>query len=179
MDSCDWPGREYETVMIPQGETNGCRATHAAASMETIKPQRLVTSIILWHLICVRDAAINLKCHTTTYLMRYQATRGRQSGATWHLSKKMSYSWLLRRQSAPSLSLQLRAFRGSAFPTPAQIKLHHCGPAAGDDAHNTKTIHTDWRVNRPARAQAATLARICYRNVYIWVGRAETWPEAQ
>lgn len=82
-------------------------------------------------------------------------------------------------QSAPSLSLQLRAFRGSTIPTPAQIKLHHCRPAAGDGAHNTKSIHTDVRVNRQARAQAVKLARICYRNVYIWVGRAETWPEAQ
>lgn len=136
----------------PAGRDERLQGTHAAASMETIKAQRLMTSIILWHLICVRDGAINMKCHTTTYLMRYQATRGRQTGTTWHLSKKMSYSWLLRRQSAPSLSLQLRAFRGSAFPTPAQIKLHHCRPAAGDSAHNTKTIRTDWRVNRPARA---------------------------
>lgn len=118
----------------PAGRVERLQGTHAAASMETIKAQRLMTSIILLHLIRVRDGAINLKCHTTTYLMRYQATRGRQTGTTWHLSQKMSYSWLSRRQSAPRLSLQLRAFRGSAFPTPAQIKLHHCSPAAGDGA---------------------------------------------
>lgn len=74
--------------------------THAAASMETIKPKHLTTSIILVHLIGVRDGAINLTCHTTTYLMRYQTTRGRHTGTRWHFSeKKRSYSRVLLRQS--------------------------------------------------------------------------------
>lgn len=85
----------------PAGRDGWLQGTHAAASMETIKPKHLTTSIILLHLICVRDGAINLKCHTTTYSMRYRAARGRQTGATRRFSEKMSYSRLLRPSVSP------------------------------------------------------------------------------
>lgn len=159
----------------PAGRDERLRGTNPAASMETIKSKHLTTSIIFLHLICVRDGAVNPKCHTTTYLMRYQATWGHQTRATWHFGEKMSYSRLLRRQSvrppASSLGQQLRAFRGSKIPTAARIKPHHCRPAAREGARSTDTSHTDMRVNRHMQPQWPKSA--------LWAGENETWPQAQ